>query len=114
MIAGFNLTFFPMHQMGLNGMVRRVPDYADERGLANLNLLSTIGSVLLAVSLLVFLVNLVKSARRGAPATDDPWAGNSLEWATSSPPPPHNFDSLPPIHSERPVFDARHPSLARR
>jgi cytochrome c oxidase subunit 1 len=112
MIAGFNMTFFPMHQMGINGMVRRVPNYPPGDGLEGLNLLSTIGSVLLALSLCVFVANLVRSARRGKAADDDPWGANSLEWATSSPPPMHNFRSLPPIRSERPVFDARHPSQA--
>ena len=114
MLIGFNLTFFPMHQLGIDGMARRVADYPAGAGYGDLNVVSTIGSVLLALSMLAFLVNLVRSLRVGTPAIADPWAANSLEWATSSPPPHHNFTSLPPIRSERPVFDARHPGLAER
>jgi cytochrome c oxidase subunit 1 len=105
MLIGFNLTFFPQHQLGLDGMQRRIADYPDR--FADLNLLSSIGSAVMAVSLLVFLVNAVLSARRGAPAGDDPWDAYTLEWATTSPPPHHNFTSMPPIRSERPVFDAK-------
>jgi cytochrome c oxidase subunit I len=107
MLAGMNLTFFPMHQLGLRGMQRRIPDYAPSTGFGDLNLLSTIGSGVLALSLLVFAANMWRSLRRGAPAGDDPWKGYTLEWATSSPPPPHNFHRLPPVRSERPVFDER-------
>ena len=114
MLIGFNLTFFPMHQLGVEGMVRRVADYPADSGYGDLNALSTAGSGLLFLSLVVFLVNLVRSSRVGTPSGDDPWGANSLEWATSSPPPHHNFTSLPPIRSERPVFDARHPAIARR
>ena len=108
MLIGFNLTFFPMHQLGLDGMPRRVPDYLPGSGFDTLNLFSTIGSGILALSVLVFLVNFVVSMKRGEVAGDDPWEGNTLEWATSSPPPHHNFTALPPVRSERPVFDARH------
>ncbi len=108
MLIGFNLTFFPMHQLGLEGMPRRVADYLPNNGFDTLNALSTTGSGILAASVLVFLVNFVVSMRGGEPAGDDPWEANTLEWATSSPPPHHNFTTLPPIRSERPVFDARH------
>ena len=77
-------------------------------GWGQLNLLATIGSFVIAVSMLPFLWNVFISLRSGKHAGDDPWEGNTLEWATSSPPPPYNFDHLPPIRSERPVFDARH------
>ena len=107
LFAGFNLTFFPQHLLGLRGMVRRVADYRPQDGFTFLNMLSTTGAALLAISTLPFLWNLWTSLRRGTPAGDDPWGGHTLEWATSSPPPEHNFTSLPPIRSERPVFDAR-------
>jgi cytochrome c oxidase subunit 1 len=72
---------------------------------------STIGSFVMAAAVLVFVWNVWVSWRRPLPAPDDPWGGYTLEWATTSPPPPHNFDALPPIRSERPVFDARRPEL---
>jgi cytochrome c oxidase subunit I len=111
MLIGMNLTFFPMHQLGLDGMPRRVADYAaSQTAWTDLNVLITVGSAFLAVSILIFGWNVVSSAflRRGAVAPDDPWGGYSLEWWTSSPPPPHNFTSLPTIRSERPVYDFRH------
>ena len=107
LFAGFNLTFFPQHMLGLRGMVRRVPDYDTSAGLNFLNLVSSTGAGLLAVSTVPFLWNLYVSIRRGRPSGDDPWGGHTLEWATSSPPPDHNFTRLPPIRSDRPVFDER-------
>jgi cytochrome c oxidase subunit 1 len=112
MILGFNLTFGPMHQLGIDGMARRVADYPAADGYGDLNVVATVGSVILALSLAVFLINLIRSLRTGTPATDDPWGGYSLEWATGSPPPHGNFTALPPIRSVRPVFDARHPLQA--
>jgi len=108
MFIGFNLTFFPMHQLGLAGMPRRIADYSSTAGWNDLNLLATIGGFTIAASMTLLLWNLFISLRSGAPAGDDPWEGNTLEWATSSPPPPYNFDHLPEIRSERPVFDLRH------
>ena len=105
---GMNLTFFPMHLLGLSGMPRRIADYSATAGWNDLNLLATIGGFTIAVSMLPFLWNIFITFRGGEPAGDDPWEGNTLEWATSSPPPPYNFDHLPPIRSERPVFDLRH------
>jgi cytochrome c oxidase subunit 1 len=107
MFVAFNLTFFPQHTLGLRGMPRRYDDYPEGLGYDFLNLLSSIGSFVLGASVLLFLVNIWVSRRHRVPAGNDPWEANSLEWATTSPPPPHNFDSLPPIHSERPVRDAR-------
>jgi heme/copper-type cytochrome/quinol oxidase subunit 1 len=70
-------------------------------------MVSTIGSYLIAIAIIVFFVNVRRSLRRRREAGDDPWEANTLEWATTSPPPPHNFDSLPRIRSNRPVYDAR-------
>ncbi len=108
LFVGSNLAFFPMHLLGLKGMPRRVADYDPAAGWTDLNFLSSMGAFLLGISILPFLLNVWLSRRRGEPAGDDPWEGHHLEWATTSPPPPHNFHSLPPIRSERPVFDARH------
>ncbi|MGH9226592.1 MAG: cytochrome c oxidase subunit I [Acidimicrobiales bacterium] len=107
MFLGFNLTFWPQHVLGLRGMPRRVADYAPERNWEDINLLSTVGSYVLGVGILVFLLNLWISSRERVAAGDDPWGGYTLEWATSSPPPEHNFHKLPPIRSERPAYDMR-------
>jgi cytochrome c oxidase subunit 1 len=108
MFVGFNLTFFPMHELGLAGMPRRIADYDSAAGWNDLNMLATIGGFTIAASMIPFLWNIFVSLRSGEVAGDDPWEGNTLEWATSSPPPPYNFDHLPEIRSERPVFDLRH------
>ena len=105
---GFNLAFFPMHQLGLDGMPRRISDYAPIPDWTLLNFASTIGAFMIAVSVIPFLINVVATFINGEPAGDDPWEGNTLEWATTSPPPPYNFDRLPPIHSERPLFFLTH------
>ena len=108
MFIGFNLTFFPMHELGLSGMPRRIADYSSTAGWNDLNLAATVGGFLIAASMLPLLWNVFVSLRSGQVAGDDPWEGNTLEWATTSPPPPYNFDRLPEIRSERPVFDVRH------
>ncbi len=108
MFIGFNLTFFPMHELGLSGMPRRIADYSSTAGWNDLNLAATVGGFLIAASMLPLLWNVFVSLRSGEVAGDDPWEGNTLEWATTSPPPPYNFDRLPEIRSERPVFDVRH------
>ena len=95
LFIGSNLTFFPMHILGLEGMPRRVADYDPSAGWNDLNFLSSMGAFLLGISILPFLFNVWRSLRKGEPAGDDPWEGDHLEWATSSPPPPHNFHSLP-------------------
>ena len=89
-------------------MPRRIADYCAERRLERPEPAATIGGFTIAVSMIPFLWNVFITLRNGETAGDDPWEGNTLEWATSSPPPPYNFDHLPEIRSERPVFDARH------
>jgi cytochrome c oxidase subunit I len=105
---GFNLTFFSMHILGLLGMPRRIQDYAPLKDWVGLNQLQTAGALLIALSTAPFLANVVMTIRRKDRDPEDPWEGNTLEWYTTSPPPAHNFDSLPEIHSERPLFDLRH------
>src|SRR6266545_3673391 len=107
LFAGFNVTFFVQFNLGLEGMPRRIADYPI-RSWGTYNTISTVGSFIMAVGILVFLWNFFVSLRRGQPAGDDPWEGNSLEWVTTSPPPHHNFHEIPEIHSERPAFDRRH------
>jgi cytochrome c oxidase subunit I len=106
-LVGFVLTFLPQYQLGALGMPRRYADYPGLPGWAELNLVSSLGALLMAVGLVPFLVAVADALRRPADQPGDPWGANSLEWWTSSPPPHHGFLSLPPIRSERPVFDAR-------
>ncbi|HEY1278904.1 MAG TPA: cytochrome c oxidase subunit I [Acidimicrobiales bacterium] len=107
---GFHLTFMVQHVLGLEGMPRRIQTYTSADGWGGLNLASTIGAFLLGVSTFPFLWNVWRSWRRGTPAGRNPWDGQTLEWWTASPPVPENYDvPLPPIRSERPVWDADHP-----
>jgi cytochrome c oxidase subunit 1 len=108
--VGMHLTFAVQHILGLRGMPRRVASYLEGDGFGALNLVSTIGAFLLGISVIPFLWNVWHSRRHGAIAGDNPWDGQTLEWSTSSPPPPENFTGpLPPIRSERPVWDQNHP-----
>jgi cytochrome c oxidase subunit 1 len=110
LFVGFHGTFLVQHWLGANGMQRRIPDYLAVEGLTTLNTVSTIFSFLLGSSLLPFLYNVWKTAKYGKKVeADDPWGyGRSLEWATSCPPPRHNFLTLPRIRSESPAFDLHH------
>ena len=111
--VGFHTTFLVQHWLGAEGMPRRYADYLPGDGFTTLNTISTIGSFILGASMLPFLYNVYHSYRFGEVAlADDPWGhGNSLEWATSCPPPRHNFTSMPRIRSERPAFEAHYPHL---
>ena len=113
---GFHMTFLVQHWLGAEGMPRRISDYLPTDGFTTLNTFSTIGSFVLGSSLLPFAYNMYKSYRFGEIVTsDDPWGhGNSLEWATSCPPPRHNFTSIPRIRSERPAFEYHYPHLLER
>lgn len=102
---GFNVTFLPMHLTGLRGMPRRVYTYLAGLGWENLNLISTIGAFILALGILIFMIDVVYSLRKGAPATDNPWGAGTLEWATGSPPPQYNFRTIPTVHSREPLWD---------
>jgi cytochrome c oxidase subunit 1 len=114
LFVGFHGTFLIQHWLGTEGMPRRYADYLVADGFTVLNTMSTIGAFLLGLSTLPFLYNVWKTAKDGEKVeTDDPWGyGRSLEWATSCPPPRHNFLALPRIRSESPAFDLHHPGLS--
>jgi cytochrome c oxidase subunit 1 len=116
LFTGFHTTFLVQHWLGVEGMPRRYADYLTADGFTVLNTISTIGAFLLGLSTLPFLYNVWRTARYGRRVeVDDPWGfGRSLEWATSCPPPRHNFTTLPRIRSESPAFDLHHPEVAEQ
>ncbi|QDZ13694.1 aa3-type cytochrome oxidase subunit I [Humibacter ginsenosidimutans] len=114
LFIGFHTTFLIQHWLGVVGMPRRYYTYSPQDGFTWMNQVSTIGAAILAISMIPFLLNVYITARSGAKVTvNDPWGyGRSLEWATSCPPPRHNFTSIPRIRSESPAFDLNHPEVA--
>ncbi len=114
LVIGTNLTFFPMFILGSEGMTRRIARYPKSSGFQLLNELETVGAFIIALATAVLLFNIARSLRNRTAAGDDPWEAPSLEWATSSPPPRHNFTSLPPIRSYTPVMDLREGRATRQ
>ncbi|HEX6481917.1 MAG TPA: cytochrome c oxidase subunit I [Ktedonobacteraceae bacterium] len=112
MLIGVNLTFFPMHILGILGMPRRIYTYPGNLGWNEMNLLATIGAFIIAIAILVFLWNFIITLRSGEPAGDDPWDAFTLEWDTTSPPKPYNFLELPIVRSRRPFYDKKNPETA--
>jgi cytochrome c oxidase subunit I len=108
MFFAMNVTFFPMHFLGVDGMPRRIFAYMGEDGWSVWNMVASLGAFALAGSMLVFIYNVWKTRLSGAPAPADPWDGATLEWATSSPPPEHDFDRIPRVTSSRPFWDEKH------
>jgi cytochrome c oxidase subunit 1 len=107
MLIGFHVTFLIQHSIGMDGMPRRIYEYADIGHLELYNLISTIGSFILGAGILVTVLNAVRSTKRGVVAGPDPWKANTLEWFTTSPPPVNNFDTVPRVRSVEPMKDIR-------
>jgi heme/copper-type cytochrome/quinol oxidase subunit 1 len=110
---GFNLTFLVQHSAGMSGMPRRIYDYSAASHWEGYNLVSTIGSFVLGIGVLVTVINVIRSVKKGVKAGNDPWQANTLEWFTPSPPPENNFDAVPRIRSSEPMKDIRR-DVARR
>jgi cytochrome c oxidase subunit 1 len=106
-LVGFHVTFLVQHMAGTSGMPRPIYEYSSTSGWNEYNLISTIGSFILAVGVLLTVTNIFYSIKRGAKAGPDPWKANTLEWYTTSPPPEHNFDTIPRIRSVEPMKDIR-------
>jgi cytochrome c oxidase subunit I+III len=103
--VGFNLTFFPMHILGLQGMPRRIYTYQPDMPWHGLNMFVSLSAIILVAGFLVFFVDVIRAARRGAPAGDNPWDAPTLEWATSSPPPSYNFVHIPVVSGPNPLWE---------
>ncbi|MEY3325768.1 MAG: hypothetical protein RJB59_784 [Actinomycetota bacterium] len=114
LFIGFHTTFLIQHWLGIKGFPRRYADYLATDGWTNMNMISTVGSTLLALSMIPFAINVWITRKSPKVQSDDPWGyGASLEWATSCPPPRHNFLRMPEIRSERPAFDLNHPNHSK-
>src|SRR5262249_39889480 len=114
LVVGFNLTFFPMHLLGLMGQPRRTYTYPDLPMWGTLNFAETAGAFMMGAGVLILVWDGLRSMRHGTVAGDNPWNAWTLEWATSSPPPADNFAALPPITSARPFYDLTHGDAATR
>jgi len=112
MFIGMNLVFMPMHILGIEGMPRRIYTYGAGRGWEIWNFIETIGAIIIAAGMLVFIVNFFVSLRKEATNKSDPWDANTLEWKTASPPPAYNFEEIPVVRGLRPLWDEKHPELA--
>jgi cytochrome c oxidase subunit 1 len=105
LFIGFNLVFFPMHVLGLEGMPRRIYTYMADTGWGNLNMLATIGAMTMGIAVIVFVINVIYSLFKGPIAGNDPWGADTLEWSTSSPPPAYNFQYLPTVPGRNAIWD---------
>ena len=112
MLIGLNVTFFPMHILGLLGMPRRIYTYPGNLGWNELNLIATVGAFTIGISILVFVWNFIVTLRSGQAAGTDPWNAFTLEWDTDSPPKPYNFAEIPTVRSRRPFYDKKNPETA--
>jgi len=111
---GFNITFFPLHQLGMQGVPRRVYTYLPETGWGLLNLIATGGAYLMAIGLVLVLWNVYRSYVAGEPASADPWEADTLEWSIASPPPVYNFATIPVVHDRHPLWTGAAPGDAPR
>ncbi|MDP6081197.1 MAG: cytochrome c oxidase subunit I [Arenicellales bacterium] len=114
MLIGLNITFAPMHWLGMDGMPRRVYTYASGQGWDGSNFVATIGAFLIAISMLVFILNVLYSRRKGEPASDDPWDGRTLEWSIPSPPPAYNFHRIPKVRYRDDFWFRKYPELTHQ
>jgi cytochrome c oxidase subunit I+III len=101
---GFNVAFYPMHHLGMDGMTRRVYTYPEAMNWGTLNAIATLGGTMITISVLLFIINVVRSRRHGEIAGDNPWSASTLEWATASPPPAYNFDKQPIVRGREPLW----------
>ena len=113
MFIGLNMTFFPMHFLGVSGMPRRIYTYDEGLGWEFWNMFASVGALILAIGVLVFVINVARTMRQPKTAGDNPWDGSTLEWATSSPPPEHDFDAIPEVRARDPLWYDRDHGLSQ-